>query len=107
MVVQADEVVPVAVERREHEYEQQRPVNEQIAVAFDLTAMLGINVNFVGVEGYRREAEEHGWGEYEGLCVRGCPIFQRRSGSWQVYVSLRKLTKQAREVIKEEDDYKV
>lgn len=81
MVVEADEVEPMAVEYREHEHEQQRPVNEKVAIAFDLTAVLGVNVNFVGVEGYCREAEEHGWGEGEGLCVTGCAVLQREFGS--------------------------
>lgn len=75
LVVEADEVVPVTVEYREHEYEQQRPMHEQIAVAFDLTAVLGVNVDLVGVEGDRREAEEHGGSKGEGVCVRGRPIF--------------------------------
>lgn len=54
-------------EHRKHHDQQQRPVNKNIAVAFNLAAVLAIEMDLVGVESKRGEAEELSGAESERM----------------------------------------
>lgn len=60
---------PMIGEDGEHHDQEQGPVDEQIAIALNLAAVLALEMDSVGVEGERREAEECCASESEGLRV--------------------------------------
>lgn len=54
------------------EREEQGPMDQCFAVAFDLAAVLAVEVDEMSVEGEGAEAEEEGWGGTDGEGVRWC-----------------------------------
>ena len=67
------ERLEVASDESEHEGQRQRAVDEQIAVAFDVATVLGVEMDSVGVPREGGVAEEEGGRGCEGVRELGVP----------------------------------